>query len=306
MIGIYKIQNLINGKVYIGQIINIERRFHQHKYDDSQNSVIHRTIKKYGIENFSFEVIEECNYKDLDEREIFWIKYYNSSNKNNGYNLTLGGQRGQKYDYAQIFSLWQEGVNCKEIQNKMNCSDQTVSSALKCYNLTDYEIRSRSQKAKLIIAKDRLTEAPLKVFRGQKQIQKFFGDAEGKGDLCKILKNKDKKYSVYGYLWEYVEENLIDNIAPLTDEEFLSFQKYPKHTYERTNEFKEKISLQNRKVNIPSRQGLKNLIREKSILEIGRIYNVSDNTIRKWCDYYNLPRKKREIKNYSIEEWELI
>ena len=103
MIGIYKIQNLINGKVYIGQSINIERRFHQHKYDDSQNSVIHRAIKKYGIENFSFEVIEECNYKDLDEREIFWIKYYNSSNKNNGYNLTLGGQRGQKYDYAQIF-----------------------------------------------------------------------------------------------------------------------------------------------------------------------------------------------------------
>lgn len=58
--------------------------------------------------------------------------------------------------------------------------------------------------------------------------------------------------------------------------------------------------------NRPSKEELKRLIREKSFVEIGRMYNVSDNAIRKWCDNYNLPRKKSEIKKYSDEEWILI
>lgn len=64
--------------------------------------------------------------------------------------------------------------------------------------------------------------------------------------------------------------------------------------------------LRQRVADRPSREKLKDLIRNKSFLEIGRIYKVSDNTIRKWCDYYKLPRKKTEIKNYSDKEWDLI
>lgn len=56
----------------------------------------------------------------------------------------------------------------------------------------------------------------------------------------------------------------------------------------------------------PNREELKKLIREKSFLEIGRIFKVSDNAIRKWCDTYKLPRKKSEIKTFSNEEWEKI
>ena len=55
-----------------------------------------------------------------------------------------------------------------------------------------------------------------------------------------------------------------------------------------------------------SREELKNLIRNKSFSQIGRDFNVSDNAIRKWCDKFNLPRKKTEISQYSDEEWELI
>ena len=55
-----------------------------------------------------------------------------------------------------------------------------------------------------------------------------------------------------------------------------------------------------------SREHLKNLIREKSFSELGRLYNVSDNAIRKWCDKYNLPRTKKAIKEYSEEEWSKI
>jgi hypothetical protein len=51
---------------------------------------MYKDFKKYGIDNFSFGVLEECTLDKLDEREIYWIKYYNSYN--DGYNLTLGGQ----------------------------------------------------------------------------------------------------------------------------------------------------------------------------------------------------------------------
>lgn len=58
-----------------------------------------------------------------------------------------------------------------------------------------------------------------------------------------------------------------------------------------------------RVVKRPSRQELKNLIRNKSFVEIGRIYGVSDNAIRKWCKAENLPYQKTIIKKCSDEEW---
>lgn len=65
-------------------------------------------------------------------------------------------------------------------------------------------------------------------------------------------------------------------------------------------------SKQRRKTERPSREKLKELIREKSFVSIGKSFSVSDNAVRKWCDYYDLPRKKNEIKKYSDEEWKLI
>lgn len=56
----------------------------------------------------------------------------------------------------------------------------------------------------------------------------------------------------------------------------------------------------------PSREELKELIRSTSFLQIGKIYNVSDNAVRKWCDSYGLPRKSSDIKSYSDEEWKKI
>ena len=73
MIGIYKITNKINGKFYIGQSVDIERRFMEHKTPHGTMNSIKLAMKKYGKENFSFEVIEECSENDLNEREMYWI-----------------------------------------------------------------------------------------------------------------------------------------------------------------------------------------------------------------------------------------
>ena len=88
---IYITTNNINGKRYIGQ-----RKY----YGDYENylgsgSVLKKAIKKYGVENFSKEIIEECKTKEeLSQREQYWIDYYNAVNSDDFYNITCGGDGG--------------------------------------------------------------------------------------------------------------------------------------------------------------------------------------------------------------------
>ena len=106
MQGIYKITNKINNKCYIGKSKNIEARWKEHKWrmnsldEINLNKPLYRAFKKYGLNNFSFEVIEELdNYEaDANEREKYWIKFYNSYGSENGYNATYGGDGGLTVD----------------------------------------------------------------------------------------------------------------------------------------------------------------------------------------------------------------
>lgn len=130
MIGIYKITNKINKKAYIGQSIDIERRWQEHIHEDRQ-SYIHNAIKKYGINNFSFEIIEECSKEELDEKEIFWIKYYNTFE--NGYNLTLGGNSGFHYNIEEIFQDYQRTHNLQLTAKHFGCHYNTVRNILQIF-----------------------------------------------------------------------------------------------------------------------------------------------------------------------------
>ena len=76
MIGIYKITKIENGKSYIGQSNNIERRFKEHIAKD--DIPIDIAISKYGSKAFTFEVLEECNEDVLGEKEKYWIEYYDA------------------------------------------------------------------------------------------------------------------------------------------------------------------------------------------------------------------------------------
>lgn len=99
--GIYLIENKINGKKYIGQSINIYRRFREHCFPSNKNhSYIDNAIHKHGKENFIFKIIEELpkNKKLLNSREKYWIKYYNTFKDNYHYNLTSGGDSFELLD----------------------------------------------------------------------------------------------------------------------------------------------------------------------------------------------------------------
>ncbi len=123
-VGIYKIENLINHKVYIGQSIHIEKRWQQH-CQQSGDSVIAKAIQKYGKKNFSFQIIEECSEQELDEKELFYIKQYNSLAPN-GYNITdyIDGQRRiyASYDKETLYQIIKDikdtDLSFKDIANK--------------------------------------------------------------------------------------------------------------------------------------------------------------------------------------------
>lgn len=89
MIGIYKITNNINGKIYVGQSNNIKRRFSEH----CQRHLlpIDKAIQKYGKENFSFDILEECSLEELNTKETYWINKLNALKK--GYNCSTGGDQ---------------------------------------------------------------------------------------------------------------------------------------------------------------------------------------------------------------------
>lgn len=112
---IYKITNNINGNVYIGQTTGtIEKRFNEHKRDAIKGCqyALHRAMRKYGIDNFSIEEIEECLAEELNDREIYWISFYDSYYQ--GYNMTIGGSAfsmvifGHMYNSLEVMpmSIW--------------------------------------------------------------------------------------------------------------------------------------------------------------------------------------------------------
>jgi len=91
---IYKIENKVNGKVYIGCTTQLlKRRWLQHCNSKLKKTALKSAIIKYGVSSFEVSVIEECDsVENMFLREMFWVKEYNSSKK--GYNMTLGGDRG--------------------------------------------------------------------------------------------------------------------------------------------------------------------------------------------------------------------
>lgn len=124
---IYKIINKTNGKIYIGKTTyTIAYRWIQHisaatsdKEKDDYNYLLHKAIRKYGVDNFTIEVVEEVEDESkLSSREVYWISHYNScilEEDSNGYNMTYGGEGASKINKQKIFDLWTQGYGSLEI-----------------------------------------------------------------------------------------------------------------------------------------------------------------------------------------------
>jgi len=252
MIGIYKITNNINHHSYIGQSKNIKRRWNNEKSASSDvtsksyNYPLSRAFRKYGIQNFTFEVIEECSTDDLNERENYWINKLKPE-----YNQTSGGdyQVHGKLTYNQVQEIQQilvkdteSVVSHKELALKYNVSPDTIQSI----------------NAGRTWVNSNLTY-PLHLTKYDSRNKKIYYCVDCGKEVYKNSK--------------------------------------------RCLECEQKRRKNNSRISIISREELKEKIRSQSFVKIGEEFGVSDNAIRKWCDFYNLPRTKKEIKQYSDASW---
>ena len=129
---IYKITNDINNKVYIGKTdFSIQKRFQEHCRDALKESngkrPLYLAMKKYGIEHFSIELVQETKNSDADE--IFWIDYYDSYA--NGYNATYGGDGKHLFSHDDILNRLYENPYPSEVAKEFGCSPDLVRSIAK-------------------------------------------------------------------------------------------------------------------------------------------------------------------------------
>lgn len=173
---IYKIVNDINDKVYIGKTeFNIKKRFKEHCQDSKkkyENRPLYKAMNKYGTEHFSIEEIEECN--NLEEREIYWIKYYNSFE--NGYNATLGGDGKSYINYDIIIDLFLKGLNITEIANKTGHDKGYISQILKekgKISQNDINIQSVKAQEKQVVMLDKNSKQEIKKFKSVAEASQY-------------------------------------------------------------------------------------------------------------------------------------
>lgn len=120
--GIYSITNNANGKRYVGQSVNIKRRWYEHMLsleNNTHNNVyLQRSWNKYGSEVFDFTILESCSQIDLNHREEHYIQVLDSYNTDYGYNLTLGGDGSVGFKHSdetkELISQLQIGKKLKE------------------------------------------------------------------------------------------------------------------------------------------------------------------------------------------------
>ena len=206
---IYKITNKINNKIYIGLTTRtLETRWKEHLRHSSQKIDI--AINEFGEENFIIEQIEECSNEMLDEREQFWISYYNSFN--GGYNLTSGG-RDNKVIFKpnkieEVLILWNNGYGQKGITELTGLNVETVRNYLLKNGITKEDIRERQgqliakSKAKFVNQYD-LDGNFIKTWDSLAEAGRAFNAKTG-SNITLVCKGERK--SAYGYKWKYTNE----------------------------------------------------------------------------------------------------
>lgn len=149
---IYKITNSINGKMYVGQTgYSLKHRLYQHirsAYDSnshSYNAHFQKAIRKYGVSAFLIEELEVCDNALLDERERYWIAFYDSNHI--GYNMTFGGCGTPRYDGTEILQAWEGGLSVTAISKKTGMCDRTIVTHLKDLGVTPEEIKRRGYES---------------------------------------------------------------------------------------------------------------------------------------------------------------
>lgn len=213
---IYKITNKINSKIYIGQTSRtIQIRWHEHlKNSDylKDKYPLYKAMKKYGIENFVIEELEKCSDSLLDEREIYWIKQYNSFDSDNGYNCTNGG-KGKNivttYDenIDEIAKRYQEGERLDLLCKEFHHDYTTIRRELLKMDIKINTLAGPQKLSKRIKAIDPKTGMIVKEYNSISEAARSLCE-EGKNFRAignHISKYKNTNTISHGFLWKTID-----------------------------------------------------------------------------------------------------
>lgn len=214
---VYLIENKINGEKYVGQTMySLKRRLAEHlrAAKNFGNRPLYHAINKYGIDNFEIKELERCDVNLLEEREKYWIEYYNTY-LGVGYNATYGGGGKYLYDYDLIVDTYLELHNIKETAKKIGCCAECVEHVLRerKIDIIPKNIVMKNIYGKKVMAIDCKTNEEIKVFNSQIEAGQWLID-EGKTvitDLKKLsyvigrtARGLDNRKQAYGYKWAYL------------------------------------------------------------------------------------------------------
>ena len=201
---IYKITNTINGKIYIGKTERtVEERFSEHLKDSDRRTFekrpLYSAIRKYGKQAFVVETIEETDFPE--EREIYWIEYYQSFKY--GYNATLGGDGKHYLDYELIIEVFKNVGSASKTASLVGCSTDSVREVIKRHDLGEYYHWNHGNKPVNQYSLDgQYIMTYGSTFEAAKGIGKITPTSNGAtshiSDVC-----KGKRKSAYGYIWKF-------------------------------------------------------------------------------------------------------
>ena len=222
MIGIYKITNKINGKMYVGQSQDIFERWRTHETNfrlKRYDYTLYRAFEKYGFENFEFSVIEEITTEQLNERERYWIKTLHTYVKDpecNGYNMTVGGEGLGLIDIEEVKYLWGLGKSVIEIAEQTGHDRSAIRKYLaECPDYNEQEARSRGNKRMW----QNRGEAVEQYTLAGNYIDTFYNLADA--ERCTGISSKSiwntvakKTLTAGGYQWKYCsDESLVTDVS---------------------------------------------------------------------------------------------
>lgn len=221
IIGIYKITNQVNGKCYIGQSHNINERWVKHRSrayqinDINYDCYFYRAIRKYGLEHFSFEILEECSSEELSKREMYYISFYDSFNPEHGYNMTMGGEGRLVQDRNRVLELWNQGCIIGDIAKIISGSRNTVKQILQEFDI-DYESENKNRwikkKSRSIEQYDEMKNL-INIWSSAREAERELHiDHTAISDCCNYI----RKFAG-GYIWRYANRNEIARMADLLD-----------------------------------------------------------------------------------------
>ena len=167
MIGIYKIKNNVNNKVYIGSSNDIERRFRKHKTElncgKHYNEHLGRAYKKYGKDAFSFEILELCDLESLMDKECFYMLLHNALEE--GYNMTRPRMHPHLKNPEKYSAL--------------------MSKAMMGKTPSNFESMQKSRWTAVDVYKDGVF---FRTFDSQREVERFLGVT--RGNVYNFLKGK--------------------------------------------------------------------------------------------------------------------